>query len=102
MKLEVQNKVGGVSILVREQVKSMQDSMDLKEAISKELRTSKTQKIEVVIMDSFVITSSIIGSLLKFINADKVDLELVVQNPELYEFLQKMNLISALKARKGA
>jgi hypothetical protein len=102
MKLEVKNKSGGVSILVREQVKSMQDSMDLKEAISKELKASKTQKIEVVIMDSFVITSSIIGSLLKFINADNADLELVVQNAELYEFLQKMNLVSALKVRRGA
>jgi TATA-box binding protein (TBP) (component of TFIID and TFIIIB) len=80
-------------------IKSVEDSTLFKEALSEMITTSKSVSIH--IKDSFIITSSIIGTMLKVVNVDKVSLTVYVTQEDLYSLLSQLNLLEALNVKKG-
>ncbi|MBP6497984.1 MAG: hypothetical protein KA253_04855, partial [Campylobacteraceae bacterium] len=56
--------------------------------------------IDLCIKDSFIITSSVIGFLIKSIKVDKMFLHVSVGSQELYEMLLEMSLVDAMNVRK--
>ena len=78
----------GVSdIVISGNIKSPADNTMIKTAILNASQSDYNQAINLKIEDSFIITSSVIGSFLKFIKKDQLPITLHVKNPELYEML---------------
>ncbi len=99
MNIETVTVDGFNKMIVTGLIKSAEDSAVFKDAMTKLLDTqSKTLSIH--IQDSFIVTSSIIGSLLKVVNVDKAKITLFVTE-DLYSLLQQLNLIEMLNVRKA-
>lgn len=100
MNLKTISDNGVSDIVITGNIKSPADNTMLKTAILHASESEHNQQINLKIEDSFIITSSVIGSLLKFIKKDKLPLALHVKNGELYEMLVDMELHRALNATK--
>lgn len=99
MKIEKVTNNGSNKMIVTGLIKSAEDSAFFKEEMIRLLDTqSKTLSIH--IQDSFIVTSSIIGSLLKAVNVDKAKITLFVTE-DLYSLLQQLNLIEMLNVKKA-
>ena len=96
MELSVQNNGSSVDITIKGIIKSADDSAEIKSAITR----SNVTRINIYVFDSFVITSSVIGALLKFVQKDGMNINLYVKNSELYDLLNKLNLISLLNVSR--
>ncbi|HIP45142.1 MAG TPA: hypothetical protein EYG93_07430 [Sulfurospirillum arcachonense] len=70
-------------------------------AIENAWNSNSDNSIEIHIKDSFIVTSSVIGFLIKFIKKDKIPITLYITNDELYEMMDDMNLIQALNIKKA-
>lgn len=100
MTIETKAGAAGVELHIFGIIKSMDDSLAIKQAVLEQLARDKTARITLIIEDSFIMTSSVIGSLLKMIQKDRVDLSVMVKSGELLELLQKLNLIGLLNVTK--
>ena len=89
-------KVENNNLIVEGLVRGNSEVAEIKSVISN--LTSKS--ISIIFQDSYVIPSSLIGFLLKSIHDDKIDLSVVVKQPELYQLLDRLNLVSGLKVSK--
>ena len=101
MKLSVTNNYESTQINIEENIKSLSDNDTIKIAIEDAWNTNSDKPIEIHIKDSFIITSSVIGFLIKFIKKDKIPITLYISNDELYEMMDEMNLIQALNIKKA-
>jgi hypothetical protein len=90
----------GYKITVQEVIKTIEDSTVFKKSISDILSKDSGAKVDVHIMDSYIITSSIIGTLLKMVQKDNARIALFVYSADLYELLDKLNLITLLNVKK--
>ncbi|MDD3463825.1 MAG: hypothetical protein PHW07_09395, partial [Sulfurospirillaceae bacterium] len=85
----------GIDIVVKDNIKTPEDSKLIKSAIL--LANEKGNKnIKIIIEDSFIITSSVIGFIVKSIKIDKMNIALAVKSDDLYEMLKEMNLIDEI------
>jgi hypothetical protein len=101
MKLTVINNSSSSIINIEENIKSLSDNDDIKMAIENAWNSNSDNPIEIHIKDSFIVTSSVIGFLIKFIKKDKIPITLYITNDELYEIMDDMNLIQALNIKKA-
>ena len=96
MKIEIENNTITVIGLV--------DTVKVSEEISNELdamvKSKKGQIITLDFKDTFVITSSLIGSLLGAVQRDDAKLTTKVGHKELYDLLDKLSLIKVLNVIK--
>ena len=102
--MELTSKVGSncFDISITGNIKTIADGVSIKEAVAKAIHDSSIEKpINLYIKDSFIITSSIIGFLIKVTNVDKIPLQVIVENQELYEMLSEMNLLTSINIQKG-
>ena len=81
-------------------IKSICDGQTIKDAITKAFQDNQQAFIDLCIKDSFIITSSVIGFLIKTIKVDKILLHVSVGSEELYEMLLEMNLVDIMNVRK--
>jgi hypothetical protein len=100
--LDLTLKDNGTStdIIISGNIKSISDTDNIKFAITNTWNKDEKNPINLKIDDSFIITSSVIGFLIKFIKKDKIPLTLYVKNEELYEMLEDMNLVEVLNVRR--
>lgn len=89
MEIEV---TGGNDITLTGNIKSLKDYQDIKQTVS-DLVAAGTDRIVIRTPESFSITSSVIGFLMKVIFQDKVKLTLYVKDPRLYSILEDLQLI---------
>jgi len=101
MELTVVNNSLSTQINIEENIKSLSDNDIIKIAIEDAWNANSDKPIEIHIKDSFIITSSVIGFLIKFIKKDKMPITLYITNDELYEMMDDMNLIQALNIKKA-
>ena len=80
-------------------IKSVNDFQKIKTSLDSLLREQTSVTINVV--DSFSITSSIIGYFNKLILKDKVNLQMIIGGSKLFELLNDLNLTSVFKASKA-
>ncbi|MCV6607353.1 MAG: hypothetical protein OIF32_04005 [Campylobacterales bacterium] len=80
------------------------DTVKVADEIAHELgamvKTYDKQPIVIDFKETFVITSSLIGALLGATQRDNANLTLKVKHQELYDLLDKLNLLEALKVKK--
>ncbi|GHV04900.1 hypothetical protein AGMMS50229_07110 [Campylobacterota bacterium] len=81
-------------------IKSVSDSQSIKDAIVG--CTDTTLAVQILILNSFSVTSSVIGFLLKKVQADKLGLTIQVTDERLYDLFKSLNLNEILKVSKVA
>ncbi|WP_458699488.1 hypothetical protein ACKGJI_06550 [Sulfurospirillum sp. 1307] len=101
MEINVENSSAKIVINVKGNIKSLVDGKKLKDAIEDSSLNDDKKPIDIHIKDSFIITSSVIGFLMKFIKKDQIPISLYVYNNELYDMLDNMNLLSVLNIKKA-
>ncbi len=90
-----------IEIIVTGTIKTIANAQAIKEAVNKAHQQHPDAIINLMIKDSFIITSSVIGFLMKSIKMDKMNLYVNVGSEELYTMLDDMNLIEVMNVRKG-
>ena len=82
-------------------VDSVDTSIQVKNEIQAIANGSKGARVEVVFEDSFVIPSTLIGYLLKFNMTGEANVSIVAKDPDLFDLLVRLNLVSQLNVRKA-
>jgi len=73
-------------------IKSIEDSMVIKNALI-DLQKTGAKNILLRIKDSFSMTSTVIGYLMKLVNHDRIPVSLVVEDYRLYQLLDELSLV---------
>lgn len=100
MQIETVQNGTGYQLIVKDVIKTIEDSTLFKKGISDILLKDPSAKVDIHIKDSYIITSSIIGTLLKMVQKDNAKISLFVYSADLYELLDKLNLISLLNVKR--
>lgn len=101
MDLVTKRSENKVDIIITGNIKSIVDGQTIKDAILKSFNHNDSVHINLHIKDSFIITSSVIGFLIKVIKLDKIPLHVIVESDELYVMLNEMNLIDDMNVKKA-
>ncbi len=88
----------GSELTITGNIKSIEDSISIKQAIIR-LRRDGAQSLRMNIIDSFSITSTVIGNLMKLVHHDKVSLSLIVGDQRLYDLLAELNVVQTFNVR---
>ena len=92
---------GSNELIIVGNIKSIEDSMEIKEAINA-LQQKGAKSVQLKILDSFSMTSTVIGYLMKLVNLDKISISLVVGDNRLYQLLEELNLVQPFNVRLAA
>lgn len=95
MKIE---RTGNSELTITGNIKSIEDSSLIKDAINA-IRKDGGESLRMNIKDSFSITSTVIGNLMKLVNHDKVALSITIGDQRLYDLLVELNIAKAFNAR---
>jgi len=85
-------------IVIKGNIKSVQHYQALKREIDTLIKNA--HNIQIHIIDSISITSSIIGYLCKIAEKEGISCSLYVKNRELYSLLEELNLSTLLNIQK--
>ena len=96
MKINVEQEANQVTVKIEGIVKSIVDSQNIQDALN---ALSPENHIVIDIVDSFSLTSTIIGFLLKKVNQDKFNIQLRIRNKRLWDLLEHLSLTTPLNAR---
>ncbi len=96
MKINVEQEGNQVTVRIEGIVKSIVDSQNIQDALN---ALSPENQITVDIIDSFSLTSTIIGFLLKKVNQDNFNIQLRIRNKRLWALLEHLSLTTSLNAR---
>ncbi|MDR2904573.1 MAG: hypothetical protein LBU73_01265 [Helicobacteraceae bacterium] len=97
MVVDVAVESGVTVVKIDGTIKSVSDSQSIKDAV---LACRGDLPIKILIVNSFSITSSVIGFLLKKVQADKADITIEVMDNRLLELFESLNLAEALRVSK--
>ncbi len=89
---------GSNELIISGNIKSIEDSVEIKQAINA-LQQKGAKNLLLRIQDSFSMTSTVIGHLMKLVNLDKLPVSLVVGDRRLYELLEELSLIQPFNVR---
>ncbi len=100
--MEIKTKVDGDTtiITVTGVIISIDDSSKIKEEIIKQEAAYPGNNVELVIEDSYLIPSSLIGALLKMIHENKIPISVLTKNEQLYYLIQRLKLTELLRVRE--
>lgn len=87
------------TIKITGNIKSISDFQNIKESVDDLILQHK--HININIVDSLSITSSVIGYLNKLVLKDNIDIQMHVGNEQLLHLLDDLNLISTFKAKRA-
>jgi hypothetical protein len=93
-------RTGSTELTISGNIKSIEDSLRIKEAVNA-LRDSGARSLHLQISDSFSMTSTVIGNLMKLVHHDKVPLSITVGDQRLYELLDELNLTAVFNVRRA-
>jgi hypothetical protein len=100
MQIQVQESMGVYDVNITGIVKTIEDSVNFKDTINSILGKNRNAVINLHIIDSYIITSSIIGTLLKLIQKDKANISLYSYQQDLTDLIEKLNLTVLLNMKK--
>jgi len=101
MNLVTKVRSEGVDIVITGTIKTVANTQAIKEAVLRANEQHPDVPINLNIIDSFIITSSVIGFLIKMIKMDNIALLVNIGSAELYEMLENMDLIEVMNVRKA-
>jgi hypothetical protein len=91
----------GHRVNIKEVIKTIEDSGSFKKELTDIVSSDPHSTVEVHILDSYIITSSIIGTLMKLIQKDGAKISIHTYNADLFELLDKLNLVQLLNVKKN-
>jgi len=100
MRLETKSANGEILLSVYDSVSSLSDALEVRESMEKLISTYPDYKMVVQIYDAVVMPSSLIGTMLKISEINKVNLVIRVAKDELIDGLHKLKLDEILKIEK--
>jgi len=89
---------GGNELTVVGNIKTIEDSLEIKKAIEGLLQRG-AKNIVMKIQDSFSMTSTVIGHLMKLVNIDKIPVSVQLGDQRLYQLLEDLSLVQTFNAR---
>lgn len=95
MELEVSSN----SLVIKGNIKSVSDFQNIKQSV--DAMVAQHKHININILDSLSITSSVIGYFNKLVLKDNIDLHMNVRNEQLLNLLDDLNLASTFKAKRS-
>jgi hypothetical protein len=95
--MEIETRAGG-ELVITGNIKSIQDSALIKQALSA-LCDQGAGALTIRVEDSFSMTSTVIGLLMKLVNVDQLRVSVLVGDPRLYQLLEELCLIEAFNVR---
>ncbi len=95
MELEVSSN----TIVIKGNIKSINDFQNIKQRV--DAMTVENKLININILDSLSITSSVIGYFNKLVLKDNIDIYMNVKNEQLLHLLDDLNLISTFKVKRS-
>jgi len=87
------------NITIKGNIKSINDFQNIKQNVDSVI--SQHKQINLFVVDSLSITSSVIGYLNKLVLKDGIDINMRVGNEQLLHLLDDLNLISTFKAKSN-
>jgi hypothetical protein len=87
------------SVTITGNIKSINDFQNIKQIVDSVVLQHK--HININIVNSLSITSSVIGYLNKLVLKDNIDIRMHVGNEQLLHLLDDLNLISTFKAKRS-
>lgn len=94
--MEIETSVNNITITGN--IKSVSDFQSIKEVVDSVIIQHK--QININILNSLSITSSVIGYLNKLVLKDNIDIRMYVGNEQLLNLLDDLNLILTFKAKR--
>jgi hypothetical protein len=91
IRMQIEHK-GTNELIITGNIKSIEDSMEIKKMITA-LQQNGAKQILLRIQDSFSMTSTVIGHLMKLVNIDKVTVSLIVGDQRLHQLLEELSLV---------
>jgi hypothetical protein len=91
-------KTGSSELTISGNIKSIEDGTAIKEALTA-LKDGGATSVQLMIRDSFSMTSTVIGFLMKLVNIDKIRVTLYVGDPRLHQLLEELSLEQAFNVR---
>ncbi len=95
MELEVSSN----TLIIKGNIKSINDFQNIKQKVDAMIVNNKL--ININILDSLSITSSVIGYFNKLVLKDNIDIHMNIKNEQLLHLLDDLNLISTFKAKRS-
>ncbi len=95
MELEVSSN----TLVIKGNIKSINDFQNIKQRV--DAMAVENKLININILDSLSITSSVIGYFNKLVLKDNIDIYMNVKNEQLLHLLDDLNLISTFKAKRN-
>lgn len=92
-------KVSSNSLVIKGNIKSVSDFQNIKQSV--DAMVAQHRNININIVDSLSITSSVIGYFNKLVLKDNIDLHMNVKNEQLLNLLDDLNLASTFKAKRS-
>lgn len=86
------------TLIVKGNIKSISDFQNIKQRVDDIV--SQNKHININILESLSITSSVIGYFNKLVLKDGIDLHMSVHNEQLFDLLDDLNLITTFKVKK--
>jgi hypothetical protein len=90
---------GSNELTISGNIKSIDDGKEIKDAVNTLISGGATT-LNLKIHESFSMTSTVIGFLMKLVNIDQVRVSLVVGDQRLYQLLEDLCLIQAFNVRR--
>ena len=91
--------ISGKNVRITGNIKTVGDYQKIKDTLDSLITQHKS--IEIYIVDSISITSSVIGYLTKIVQKDGIDLHIRVNNANLYELFDEINLVQLFNVSRG-
>lgn len=101
MELATTIKDNVVEITATGIIVSIDDSSRVKDEIIKQNAANPGKDINLIIEDSYLIPSSLIGALLKMIHENKTPISITTKNEQLYYLIQRLKLTDLLNVRQS-
>jgi hypothetical protein len=89
---------GGNELTIVGNIKTIEDSLEIKKAIEVLLQKG-AKNIVMKIQDSFSMTSTVIGHLMKLVNIDKIPVSVQLGDQRLFQLLEDLSLVQTFNAR---
>ena len=95
--MQIEHK-GNNELVITGTIKTVEDSLAIKKALSA-LQQQGATSIILKIPDSFSMTSTVIGHLMKLVHLDKITVSLVVGDFRLYQLLEELSIVKPFNVR---
>ena len=89
---------GANELIITGNIKSIEDSIEIKKAINA-LKSRGAKSLMLRIQDSFSMTSTVIGYLMKSVEIDKYPVSIIASDRRLYRLFEELSLVQSFNVR---